>query len=228
MKVLLMPQITLALDGDPNIGLYGFATDTYAIAGGSHGSVRKSLEEALEVPLHDLHLLKLDLVKLFLAGNSSHLIVPNFLPDSDMKSVSDLAMKLGLELIKLDTTRAVGNLIVLNNRGALLSPLLERHKPQLERALGLDCVVSSIAGLWIIGSAALTTSQGCLVHPQITEPEAKAVEKVLQVKLEVGTVNFGSPYPGSGIIANSKGFVAGEACSGIELGRIAEALGFVK
>ena len=161
-------------------------------------------------------------------GNSSHLIAPSFLPESDMKRVSDLALKLDLELIKLDTNHAVGNIMLINDHGVLVSPALERHKTQLERSLGIKCEVGTVAGLWIVGSAAFATNKACLVNPQITDLESSLIEKTLNVSLDVGTVNFGSPYPGSGIIANSKGFVVGNASSGPELGRIAEALGFVK
>ena len=66
------------------------------------------------------------------------------------------------------------------------------------------------------------------MHPEVTEEEADVIEKTLDVSLELGTVNFGSPYPGSGVIANSSGFIASRACSGTELGRISEALDFVK
>jgi translation initiation factor 6 len=222
-----MSQITLSLEGDPNIGLHGFATEKFAVVGGAHEKKAK-IAEALDVGAHDLHLLHMDLIKLFMAGNSRHLIAPDFLPDSDMKRAAELALKLDVELVKLDTPRAVGNLILMNDNGALLSPLLERHKPQLDRALGFDCRVATVAGLWIIGSAALATNKGCLAHPNVADNEAKLIEKVLQVPVDVGTVNFGAPYPGSGVIANSRGFVAGSECSGVELGRIAEALGFVK
>jgi len=45
--------------------------------------------------------------------------------------------------------------------------------------------------------------------------------------VDVGTVNFGSPLVGSGILANSRGYVAGDETTGPELGRIEDALGFM-
>ena len=43
----------------------------------------------------------------------------------------------------------------------------------------------------------------------------------------IGTVNHGSPVIGSGLIANSKGAIIGNQTTGIEMGRIEEALGFL-
>jgi translation initiation factor 6 len=223
-----MGHISIRFSGDSNIGLYGIATDKYAIAGGVYSDARKKIQEALNVPLHDISLLKLDLIKLFMAGNSSHLIIPGFLPKNDMQSVAALAEKLDLKIIKIGTTFAIGNLLLVNDKGVLVSPMLKEHISYIEQHIGLPCSEATIAGLQIIGSAAITTNKGFLAHYNIFDEEAAIVEKILQVPVEVGTVNFGSPYPGSGIIANSHGFAAGSACSGPELGRIAEALGFVE
>jgi translation initiation factor 6 len=114
----------------------------------------------------------------------------------------------------------------MNDNGIVIPPTLKRLQNQLEKFFGLPCNITTIAGLNPLGSLGIATNKGVLVHPQITDKEAKMIERTLEVPLDVGTVNFGSPYPGSGIIANSHGFVAGTSTSGIELGRIAETFGF--
>ena len=40
----------------------------------------------------------------------------------------------------------------------------------------------------------------------------------------IGTINHGVPFIGSGLVANSKGALVGDLTTGIELGRIEEAL----
>ena len=59
------------------------------------------------------------------------------------------------------------------------------------------------------------------------EREKRLIEKTLGVDADITTVNFGSPYPGAGIIANSNGFVVSEKTGGPELGRITDVLGFL-
>ena len=50
--------------------------------------------------------------------------------------------------------------------------------------------------------------------------------KIFKVKVITGTVNHGVPLIGSGLIANSYGAIVGNITTGIELGRIEEALNF--
>ena len=45
--------------------------------------------------------------------------------------------------------------------------------------------------------------------------------------MDVGTVNLGSPLVGSGLLANSYGYLAGDETTGPELGRIEDALDFL-
>jgi translation initiation factor 6 len=74
---------------------------------------------------------------------------------------------------------------------------------------------------------AVATNKGLLVHPRITEAEVAVLEDLFKLPVDVGTVNFGSPLVGSGLLANSKGYVAGSDTTGPELGRIEDALGFL-
>jgi translation initiation factor 6 len=43
----------------------------------------------------------------------------------------------------------------------------------------------------------------------------------------IGTINHGSPVIGSGLSVNNKGAIVGNLTTGIEMGRIEEALGFL-
>ncbi|MBI2583153.1 MAG: translation initiation factor IF-6 [Candidatus Aenigmarchaeota archaeon] len=223
-----MPEFYSQTDvaGDNNIGFYGLATDSYCIMG-KMVRRREIIEKTLRTDAGEATIIGLDLVKLFLAGNSSMLFIPDFLFDSDKKSIAE-AVGNRAEIVEIETEKALGNMILANDNGIVISPMIKHLKKNIERVSGLNAEISTIANINIIGSAALCTNKGCLLHPQVTNSEMKAIEKVLAVKADIGTVSFGSPYPGSGIIANSSGFVASSASSGPELGRIAEALGFVE
>lgn len=77
-----------------------------------------------------------------------------------------------------------------------------------------------------VGAVVSATNNGFIAHPAL-EKELDKIEKALKVKGLRSTVNFGSPYVKAGIIANSNGYITGFKTSGIELGRIDDALGFV-
>ncbi len=74
---------------------------------------------------------------------------------------------------------------------------------------------------------ACATNKGILVHPGINQYELEQLEKIFGLPVDVGTVNTGIPLIGSGILANSKGFIAGGETTGHEMGRIEDALGII-
>ena len=45
--------------------------------------------------------------------------------------------------------------------------------------------------------------------------------------MEIGTVNYGTSFLGSGVVANSKGALIGNATTGIETNRVEWALGYL-
>jgi translation initiation factor 6 len=47
------------------------------------------------------------------------------------------------------------------------------------------------------------------------------------VRADIGTVNYGAPLVGSGLVANGSGYVVGEDTTGPELGRIEDTLDYI-
>ncbi|MBI4174371.1 MAG: translation initiation factor IF-6 [Candidatus Aenigmarchaeota archaeon] len=211
-------------NGDPNLGLYGFATDKYCLFGAA-GYMEKA-KSALNVQVHHANFLNMDLVKLFCIGNSSGAIVAKSIRNFDEDAVEKI--KSHIRILTIDTNyTSLGNLVLLNDKGIILSPLLRKHKKEIERFFGLECHVGKIVNMSIVGSLGFATNKGCLLHPKVKESEKRLIEKTLQVDSDITTVNFGSPYPGAGLIANSNGLLVSETTSGPELGRITDVLGFL-
>ena len=209
--------------GDPNIGLYGFTTDKYCIIG-MHQKANKKIKTTLKVPLRVSSAMQTGFASLFMAGNSSGLVVPRILEDYEL-----LPIKQSFDNVLILNTdyTAVGNLILLNDKGIILSPLLRKHKDVIKKFFDLPCEIAKIAGTVVVGSAAIATNKGCLLHSRVKDAERKVVEATLQVNTDIGTVNFGSSFVKSGIIANSRGLIVSDMCSGPELTRIHETLGFM-
>ncbi|RLI96807.1 MAG: translation initiation factor IF-6 [Candidatus Aenigmatarchaeota archaeon] len=206
--------------GDPNIGLYGFASDKYVLIG---NVVKDTSLGVLNVPAVKLTIADTDLVGIFATGNSNKIITSHIIENNEKEHIEKIA-----DVLVLNTKfTAVGNLILLNDRGCIISPLLKKYKENIESFLSLPVSVSTIAGLNVVGSAAICNNRGCLVHPQTKESEIKIIESVLDVVVDVGTVNFGSPFVRSGIIVNKSGFLVGDRTSGPEAGRMDEVFGFI-
>ena len=217
-KGIIMPIAKSNFLGDTNVGLYGFATDRYGVCG-----IRsRHMERTLGVKFHLIPLYGMRLSSLFAAGNSYGIVASNLLGKSEIVHMKSIA-----KVLLLDTSyTAIGNLVLLNDKGIVISPLLRKFKKEISEFFSLRCEVSTIAGIAVVGSVAVATNNGCIVHPRIRSKEKKILDETLQVPLTIGTVSFGSPFVKSGLIANKNGAIVSERSSGIELGNINDAFGF--
>ncbi len=122
---------------------------------------------------------------------------------------------------------AAGNLILANDTAALVHPdLSDRSIGVIKKTLGVDVRKGTVGGLKTVGMAGIATNKGILVHPKTTAGELAILEELFDLPVDIGTINFGSPLVGSGLLANSKGYVAGEDTTGPEITRIEDALGY--
>lgn len=205
---------------DPNLGLYGFATDSYCLLG---IKPRKKIKNVLRVHVQNSTILGTGLAGIFCAGNSSGIIAPHVIEEHELAQLEKIAKVLVIK----DLYTALGNLILMNDNGILISPLLKKHKEEIESFFSLPCEVAALSKNRLIGAFALATNKGCLVQPKLKDSEIQTIERVLGVDVDIGTVNFGSPFIKSGLIANSHGVIVSEVSSGPELGKITEALKFL-
>jgi len=214
-----MKFLRSTISNDSNIGLYGFATDKYCLL----GQRDKKVEKVLKVPLRVNKFFNTSLAGIFCVGNSSGIIVPDIIEEDEITSLE----KHFKVLVLKTTCTAIGNMIVMNDKGIIISPLLKKERKKISEFFDLPCEITTIAGSKVIGSSCIATNNGCLSHPKTKEREEKVIEKTLGVKVDIGTINFGSPFVKAGILANSNGFVVSKNTSGHEMGRASEALGFV-
>jgi translation initiation factor 6 len=123
---------------------------------------------------------------------------------------------------------AAGNVILANDHAAMVHPGLSAKACEaVADALGVEVLKGTIGGLKTVGMTAVVTNKGLLVHPRASDAEIEVLENLFKLPVDVGTVNFGSPLVGSGLLANSKGYMAGDDSTGPELGRVEDALGFL-
>ncbi len=203
----------ISIEGDPNIGLRGFATDNYTILGSQMPEI-----EILSTPCYVIKMGGIELSGIFAAGNSNGIVLPKIIDKGEIKELK----KIGVNTLILKTKEtAIGNLILCNDKGAIISKVLEEKRKEIENNLGCEVVASTIAGLGIVGSCGIATNKGCLIHRDASEEEARIIEDVLKVKVNVGSVG-GSPFVKGGLIVNSKALLVGENVTGPELERIFE------
>ncbi|MCX6818094.1 MAG: translation initiation factor IF-6 [Candidatus Aenigmarchaeota archaeon] len=219
-----MKLTTLNFENNPNIGLFAVATDGFCLTGKFiRDKDAELMASVLKVPVHKLSVLRTGFLGIFCAGNSRGVVVSDKLHDDE---IAELKKK--TQVLVLDSKQtAIGNILLANDRGCIISKELEPLRNQISKFLGVETRVGTIAGLDLVGSLAVANSNGCLVHKAITEKEKALIEKTLGVSLMQSSINFGNQWIRSGLVANSNGFVAGDQTSGPELGLISETLGFL-
>ena len=112
-------------------------------------------------------------------------------------------------------------MILANDSGAVISENLEDSKEEIEEALEVPVEVGSIAGVKTVGTAAVANSYGAVIHRDASEEDAEHIKEVLDLEdIDIGTVNMGSPFVGSGSVATDNAILVGEDTSGPEIGRI--------
>jgi translation initiation factor 6 len=215
---------TLNFENNPNVGLFAIATDKFCIV---KKYIRKKdaklMQNVLKVPVYEASALRTGFLGIFAAGNSRGVIVSARLEDDEIRQ-----LKAHVDVLVLETKQtAIGNLMLANDNGCVISKELEAHAKEIRDFLGVNTRVGTISGMDIVGSLAVCNSNGCLAHKSISEKEKNLVEKMLGVLVLQGSINFGNQWVKSGLVANSNGFIAGDRTSGAELGLVAEALGFV-
>ena len=114
---------------------------------------------------------------------------------------------------------------MVNDTGALVHPDMNDNTIEsIKENLKVPVHRGTIGSLKTVGMAAVVTNKGLLCHPKATEEEKRTLKDIFGVSVMIGTVNHGSPVIGSGLVANSKGAIIGNLTTGIEMGRIEEAL----
>jgi len=157
-------------------------------------------------------------------GNSNGFL---FSHGTDARELQELT---GVQVeILPDKLNAVGNIVLANDSAALVHPeLSDRSIEAIARTLKVEVYRGTIAGMKNVGMAGVVTNKGLLVHPKVTPSEREILEKIFDLPVNIGTTNFGTQMLGSGLLANSKSYLAGSETTGPELGRIEEALGFIE
>lgn len=157
-------------------------------------------------------------------ANSNGLLLPNYVREEELTQIKSV-FEGNITIMETKKT-AYGNLVLANDRGAVVDPRFKQNEiKQISETLGVEVVPTEIAGLPYVGSLAVATNKGLLAHPMLKDEERKILENVFKVPIDVGTVNCGIPYVGTGLIANSNAAVAGSMTTGPEMFIIEHALG---
>ena len=160
------------------------------------------------------------------ATNNKGLLVSNLVTSLELEKLEKWCKNLNLNLgILFERANAIGNNFLLNDSGGFCNERLSSSSIKDAEGIFEVAVKSqSFNGMDTLGMIGCVNNNGGLCHPDIDENERKIMQEVLDVPVMEGTVNFGMPLVGAGVITSSKGAVCGRQSTGVELGRVEEAL----
>ncbi len=217
-----------SLVGSASIGVYSLATDRIVIIP-KWVPLKKAERFAkwLKVELVYVTIGKSVLVGALACANSNGIVLSSFATDEEKEAIKS-AFDGNITIMETKKT-AYGNMVLANDSGAIVDPRLKSLEiKKICEALEVEAVPGEIAGLPYVGSLAVATNKGVLAHPLLRDSERELLQNVLKVPVDVGTINCGIPYVGTGLIGNSCATVAGLLTSGPEMFIIGNALDVVK
>ena len=208
----------------PNIGVFMKANDKHLLVPkGLAQTKSEKLCEALQVTAIPTSIGDSRLLGALTAMNSNGILVSRLAEDYE---ISEIGAATGLNVSSFESKMtAVGNLVVANDKCALVSPVLDpRTVSQVRDVMGTEVERTSIGEYYQVGSFVVATNRGAAVYPGLDENEVAMISSALGVDAYPTSVNRGVPFVASGLIANSKNAVAGTQTTGPELVFITRAL----
>ena len=211
--------------GSPVLGVFASCNDELVFVpyDASLDTV-KELEESLGVVACRTSVSGSSVVGSLMCGNNNGVVVAGFILEKEIR-----AIRKHIKAARLtEGLNAAGNLILANDTSALVNPdLSNKSIKMIEKTLGVEVKRGTLGGLKTVGMAGIASNKGVLVHPKSSPAEIALVEEHFKLPVDIGTVNFGSPLVGSGILGNSKGYVVGLDTTGPEISRIEDALDYL-
>ncbi len=206
------------------IGVYAVANEAMALLPmDSDDRFQDDISTALDVKCQKGTVASTNLIGSLVAMNSYGAAVNSFATDTEIGVFSKLSVA-KLE----DRLNACGNNILVNDRGCLVNPEMDdRSLHALEEIFNVEVVRGTVAGQNTVGSVCKVTNKGLICHPASSASDLKMLRDLFKVEPKITTLNYGSPYVGASIVANSKGGVVGSRSTPIEQGRVEEALDII-
>ncbi|MDT8358674.1 MAG: translation initiation factor IF-6 [Methanomicrobiaceae archaeon] len=217
---------TIAFSGDPHIGVFvRLFEDVAVVPPFVSPEFTAAIRDRLDVEILSTTIQGSAIVGSLLAGNSHGMVVSGLARAEEIEALKEYR-----DVLLLSTAmNAAGNVILANDEVAVVHPSMPQDlSEEVGSFLRVPVVKTTLGGIPTVGMAGVASNKGILVHARATPQEIARIEERTDLAVGTGSVNMGSGLVGTGLIANSRGYLAGIYTSGFELGRIEEVFGFLE
>lgn len=223
-----MAILKTELFGRSLIGVFMEVNNSFVLYPSSlNKSDLNKVKEIFNVPCYSFTINNSKLLGIYSASNENGIILPHIIRDDEIESLNESLKNEGnsihVEALK-SRDNTFGNLILCNDNGAIISPLLRPFKKTIENVLDVETVIYDFAGMILPGSISLANNKGCLIHPLATDDDIEYISSILQVETDVSTINRGTPYLSAGAAVNDSFGVFGSKTTGPEMMRLTNVL----
>jgi translation initiation factor 6 len=217
---------TTTLAGDPNIGVFSRVLGNIAIIPPeAPEDYKQALIQALNVELVETTVQGSTIIGSLVAGNSRGIVMSGLATDNEI-AILEKYRKI---LLLKDSMNAAGNVIMANDTfAAVHEDMPSELAHEIGEFLEVEVIHLTLGGVKTVGMAGVATNKGIIVHPRATPHQIARLEEVAKIPVGTGTINMGSALVGTGLLVNETGYIAGNATSGFELGRIEDVFGFLE
>merc|ERR1719400_475009 len=149
------------------------------------------------------------------------LLVPNTTTDQELSYLrNSLPSDVKVQKVE-ERLSALGNCIACNDYVALVHTDLDKETEEvIADTLKVDVFRATVAQNVLIGSYAVLTNQGGLVHARTPMRDMEELSQLIEIPLTAGTVNRGSDIVGAGVVANDWAAFVGMDTTATEIGVI--------
>jgi len=201
----------------PNIGIFTSVNDKFVfIPNGFAKTKAENLAHYLQTEYLMTPVANTRLLGILMVLNNHGILLPK---TSYPQEIANIRKRTDLNVKILDTKyNALGNLICVNDKGGIISPIIEKeYIKEIEDVLDIEVIQKKVAGYHQVGAVMEANNLGGVIHPEADEEDIKNFSSVLGVSIEPATINGGIPFVSSGILANNNAVVVGNLTNGPEI-----------
>ncbi len=201
----------------PNIGIFTSVNDKFVfVPNGFAKTKAENLAEYLQTEYLVTPIANTRLLGILMVLNNHGMLLPS---TSSPDEITNLRKHTDLNVKILDTKyNALGNLICVNDKGGIVSPIIEKeYVKEIEDVLDIEVIQKKVAGYHQVGAVMEANNLGSVIHPETDEEDLKIFSNILGVNIEPATINGGTPFVSSGMLANNNAVVVGNLTNGPEI-----------
>ena len=230
MTTKTTPKVSLLeLENNAQIGMYFLATDNFVLCGKKNLTLeqKQSIEGILQVPLIEFSCYNTELVGVFMQvdRDSQKIYVPFDIYEEELVQLKELCTKHNYEIISINSTQnTLGNLIASTKNHMIISFELKKNVLEIEKASSKKVFILEDNNLHQAGALLYSVKNKTLASTGLRDEDLEKLEKEIE---NITTVNSGSLYISSGIVANSFGILIGNSTTSVEIQTILESLDYL-